>query len=124
MPKLDSIKEVILMNLNSSRKELIPFKIVLDIYEHYYKTYGFPTFDVLINEYIPTATLFYSNLTDEDIKYMHDSIYNSRELNDILTNKLKAFNSKKRSPYIKYFDQLNHNYKYFTGGIDQKMFCI
>ena len=47
LPKLNMIRKVINQGL-ISRKELIPIKIVLDIYENYYKNHDSLLFEVKV----------------------------------------------------------------------------
>ncbi len=61
---------------------MVPIKVILDIYEHYYIKYDYPTYEVsfrlkiknLCNSYIPTAILFYTSLSDESIKLIYEKL--------------------------------------------------
>lgn len=72
LPSLFKIRELINKELITG-KELIVMKSVLDIYEHYLISYDSPSY-VNLKEYISTALLFYSSLSDEDVKYMYDTL--------------------------------------------------
>ena len=46
LPSLDKIKEIILKKL-FNRKDLIPLKLIFDIYEEYFKNFNLMEFNVL-----------------------------------------------------------------------------
>lgn len=122
LPSLHSIRKLLLMQI-ITQKELLPLKFILDIYENYYKKYDLPCYKNLINEYITTSKLFYSNCTNEDCKSLYEKITSSKDLNEILVYKLKISLYKKKTEYVNYLDNLNKNYSKLIGGLDYKKFC-
>ena len=91
LPALDKIKNILFRRLISN-KELIPIKLVLDLYEHYYKNFDAPLYNVfiiiiktLLNEYIPLASMFYTNLSDEDLTSIYEKIVSEKEIYEILS---------------------------------------
>jgi len=95
LPKLEEIRVIIIKRL-ISHKELISIKIILDIYENFLKQYDYPLYDIYLNEFIPTALLFYSNLTEEDTKIIFDKIKNEKDVYELLKVRLKCIISKKK----------------------------
>jgi hypothetical protein len=86
LPKLQQMKMIFLRQL-FSRKDLILVKMILDIYEHYFKKNDHPLFQKLQEEYLPTAIIFYSSLSDEDTEYMYEKLRNAlnKELSELLS---------------------------------------
>ena len=78
LPKLSSIKYII-ENHFYSKKDLLPIKVVLDIYERYYTFYDEISIH-LKEDYLPVCKLFYSCLNEEDIKNIYESIVNNKRL--------------------------------------------
>lgn len=78
LPKLNSIK-MIIENHFYSKKDLLPIKVVLDIYERYFTLYD-ETSMHLKEDYLPVCKLFYSTLNEEDIKSIYESIVNNKRL--------------------------------------------
>lgn len=90
----------------------------------------------MIDEYIPTALLFYSLLSDEDIAYINDKLTSqtNNELYELLSKnsdliffleiKLNCFNAKKRSLYIKHLNSLKDDAKLLSGGLDVSKFIL
>ena len=78
LPKLGSIKYII-ENHFYSKKDLLPIKVVLDIYERYYTFYDEISIH-LKEDYLPVCKLFYSCLNEEDIKNIYESIVNNKRL--------------------------------------------
>jgi hypothetical protein len=120
LPDLKLIREIIKAN-NITKKELFTFKIILDIYEHFYKKFDGPLYDNLLFEYLPTATFFYSNLSEDNVKYLYDclSALTNREVYDSLLIKLKAVINKKKSCYLKHMDNLKKMLICFVGDLDK-----
>ena len=78
LPKLSSINNII-ENHFYSKKDLLPIKVVLDIYERYYTFYDEISIH-LKEDYLPVCKLFYSCLNEEDIKNIYESIVNNKRL--------------------------------------------
>ena len=120
LPDLKLIREIIQTN-NITKKELITFKMILDIYEHFYKKFDGPLYSKLLVEYIPTASNFYSNLSEDNIKYLYDWLTSvtNREIYEALMIKLKSFVNKKKCCYIKNLDDLKKMLICFVGDLDK-----
>lgn len=122
LPKLEDIKKIILHRL-ISHKELITIKLVLDLYENYLKQYDYPLYENYLNEYIPTAMLFYSNLTEEDTKAIFDKIKGEKEIYDIIKLKLKCLITKKKNKYLKNLNRNKADILGLLGGSGNDKFC-
>jgi hypothetical protein len=121
LPPLSKIREILLMEL-TLKKELVTIKVVLDIYEHYYKRYDCPLYEAFLSEFIPTALLFYAGLSDEDIRYVYNTVIDIKDVSDLLC-KLSSFNAKRRTLYIKYLENMKNSYINLSGGNECKHFC-
>lgn len=120
MPDLKLLREVLEAN-PVHKNELVTFKIILDIYEHFYKKFDGPMYSNLLYEYIPTATVFYSNLSDDDIKYIFESLgsFSYRDIYDSLITKIKAAINKKKKDYMKHLDNLKKMLICFIGNVNE-----
>jgi len=94
----------------------------LDLYEHYLKNFNFPTYEKLLNEYIPVAELFYTEFSSGDYLQIYDFLKEQYEVFDILTKKLGVNLYKFASMYSKNLHKLKDNYKNLVGGIDNSKF--
>ena len=82
LPNLKLLKKVLCQKM-ITKKELICLKLILDLYEHYFTKFDRPFYIKLQDEFIPTAFLFYSSLSEEDILYIHEKL-NAPALAEIL----------------------------------------
>ncbi len=105
-----------------SRKELVILKIILDLYAHYLIKFDLPDYKILLQEYIPTASLFYSNLSYEDSKHIFTTINSNKEISEILVGKMNSVISKTKAVYIKSLDDLKIKISHLTSGIDLSKF--
>lgn len=121
-PDLAKLKQIIGLKLISNVKELSVLKIILDLYEHYLKTFNFPTYEKLLNELIPVAELFYTQFASSDYSLIYDYLKEQHEVFDILTKKLGMNICKFASLNLKNLDKLKENYKSLVGGIDYSKF--
>ena len=55
------------------------------MYEGYYRKFESPLFNDLINEYIPTALLFYSALSEEEVEFIYESLNASKDIYKIMS---------------------------------------
>lgn len=95
LPDLTIMRDII-YKLMITEKEYVTIKIVLDIYEHYYTNYESFTNKKLLKEFLPTANLFYSILSDEDVKNIFDSIQKlPKEMSEIMSKFDIIINSRK-----------------------------
>ena len=115
MPTLDSLYKL-LSSEQIEKKELIVIKLILDIYEHYFKKFDHPLFCNLINEYVPTASLFYSLLTDNDISLLNNYI-KKKDMSEILFDKMRTVKLKNKSDILMRLNKLRMDYMCFTGNI-------
>ena len=73
-PKIKIIGDLIQSEL-IMRKEFVIVKIMLDIIIHYYSNYDLYNMNEFFDkELIPTALMFYSMLTDQDVKFVYEKI--------------------------------------------------
>jgi hypothetical protein len=123
-PPLDKIRLIINMRLISNIKELSVIKVILNIYEHYLKNFDLPNYDKFLNEYIPTAELFYREFQKNDYTTIYDYLKDQSEVFDILTKKLGLNLFKFASFSLKNITKMKENYKNLTEGIDCSKFCF
>lgn len=71
LPNLFEIKKIIEEGMFTT-KELLLFKIILDIYQYFLLKFDYPFYSKLLQEYIPTAFVFYNSLNNENIKLIYD----------------------------------------------------
>lgn len=105
----------------ASKKDLVPIKVVLDIYEHYYKNYDGPLYTRLLKEYIPVAKRFYTRLTLAEIAYIMENL--TPELKLLLSKKLQSYQSKRKHHWVRHLDQLRKFYHELTKGLTNNMLC-
>jgi len=123
-PPLDKLRIIINMKLISNIKELSVIKVILNIYEHYLKNFDLPNYDKLLNEYIPTAELFYSEFQKNDYTIIYEYLKGQPEVFDILTRKLGSNLFKFASFSLKNINKMKDNYKNLVEGIDSSKFCF
>jgi len=121
-PTLDKIKQIIRLKLISNTKELYVLKVILDLFEHYYKNFDLPTYERLLHDYISVAELFYSELSSNDCLVVYDCMKDHYELYEILTKKFNIYVNKNPSGYLKNLAKLKENYQNLVGGIDYSKF--
>lgn len=63
-----SIVHRVIKKKKYSEKEIILYKLYIDIYAHIIKKLEDPVFDKYINEILPLALTFYENLKDEEFR--------------------------------------------------------
>jgi hypothetical protein len=123
LPSLEQIQRIIFLRLISN-KELIPIKLVLDLFEHYFIHFDNPLYRCLIKQYIPIATSFYQSLSDEDLSYMYEKLNGMTETSDLLNNKLKVTLTKNRNKYLKKLANLKTEMLRIIGGNTKGQFII
>lgn len=123
-PSLEKLRTIINLKLISHIKELSVIKIILSIYEHYLKNFDVPNYDKLLNEFIPTAELFYSEFPKNDYTIIYEYLKGQSEVFDILTKKLGLNLYKFASFSLKNITKLKENYKNLVEGIDSSKFCF
>jgi hypothetical protein len=125
LPKLPVLFKILKMKL-FSKKEILTIKVILDIYEHYFKTYDLPGYNIYQQEYIPVAYFFYSNLSKEDINQLSNSFKSNKnkELQDILVLRMNSVIKKKKSDYLKYLEKAKINFTLLSQGMDLSKFYI
>lgn len=121
-PELEKLKQIILLRLISNVKELSVLKIILDLYEHYLKNFNFPTYNKLLNEYIPVAELFFSEFSSSDYSQIYGFLKEQYEVFDILTKKLGISQYKYASLFKKNLLKIKENYSNLVGGIEYSKF--
>lgn len=117
-PDLQKIKQIIALKLFSNLKELSVLKVILDLYEHYCKNFDFPTYDKLLNEYIPVAELFYCEFPSSNYSVIYEYLKDQYEVFEILTKKLNVHLYKFPSFHLKNLDKIKDYYKNLVDGID------
>jgi hypothetical protein len=119
LPSLKNLYKIIYFGWISKREYII-VKIILDIYEHYYKNYDFPIYTKLVSEYIPTAMLFYTNLNDNELKEINLTI-DRKDLHDLC--RMIIFKSNKKEDYIKMLNEMKKSYNRLSEGLKFSNFC-
>lgn len=123
LPNLKEIQNILVHRL-ITKLDLLPIKIILDIYEHFYINNDGPCYKNLINEYIPTALLFYAGLSEEDIKeFLYDKI-NSMSILKELINKLNGKVTSKKNNYIKILKKMKKEYSKLYLGLEEDKFVM
>jgi hypothetical protein len=135
LPKLSKIREIISGNMVYrkvnflSSKELFLIKLVLDFYEAYLRTFDCPLFNNLINELIPTALLFYSVLSDEEVELIYETFQTCRDIFKMMSkniydleNQLNCYFSKKKSMIINHLTILRNENLFLSGGNYNSLF--
>ncbi len=117
-PEFEKLKQIIALKLISNIKELSVLKVILDLYEHYYKNFDFPMYNKLINDYIPVAELFYCEFPSSNYSVVYEYLKDQYEVFDILTKKLNVNLYKFPSFYLKNLDKTRDYYKNLVDGID------
>lgn len=124
LPSLEKLRIIINLKLISNIKELSVIKIILNIYEHYLKNFDVPNYEKLLNEFIPTAELFYSEFHKNDYTIIYDYLKGQTDVFDILTKKLGLNLYKFASFSLKNLSKMKDNYKNLVEGIDTSKFCF
>lgn len=62
------------MEVEKNKKNIYFIKICLDIYEDYLKTFDYPLFKKYKNPFLIVAITFYSKLSEEQFKLIHDQV--------------------------------------------------
>lgn len=71
LPSLNSIYYIINQRM-LNKKEVICMKVIIDIYEHYMRTFEHSNFFKIRQLYLSTVGLFYASLTEEEISFIYD----------------------------------------------------
>jgi hypothetical protein len=82
LPDLYKMRQMFYQGL-ISRKEITTMKVILDLYEHYYM--NFDASCKLLNDYLPTAVLFYSTLSDEDLAFIQEKLSQMKEVYEVIS---------------------------------------
>jgi hypothetical protein len=83
-PSLKVIK-MLLFSEYIVQKEVVFIKIVFDLMMHYYSSYEKNNHQAIINELAPTMLLFYSSLTNEDLKYLYKKLSEIKDTSLLLS---------------------------------------
>lgn len=124
LPPLNKLK-IILESEEICRKELLPFKFILDIYEHYLLKFDVPYYNSVLYEYIPLAMQFYSSYSNEDFLNLQQAFTSSlhKDLYSTMSIRMKNVFYKKGSLYIKRLNEIKNNLTNLIVGLDSSKFC-
>lgn len=76
LPSLKGIRDILNQRM-IAKKELICIKTVIDIHDHYLRTYNKGLNRFTLNEvFMPLICLFYSLLTENEVEFIYDAITN------------------------------------------------
>jgi hypothetical protein len=114
LPNLNSLSILLEKGL-LSQKEKICFKVILDIYFHFYNNYclGSPP---SLDSPLPLIIRFYKSLNYEDANHIFDQIKSSRELYSCL-RALNVKLTKKKIDYIIFYQKIEEKIKLLENGI-------
>ena len=128
LPKLEKINEIIKKKLYTD-KDLLPIKLVLDIYENYYKNdilfyEVMSTFtQIFKKDFYPTVNEFYISLSYEQLDKLYIKLVNERGyFKKVAENKIVIF--KRRDKYLDYYKNLKSNLMMLYEGINKNSFIL
>ena len=125
LPKLEKIKEIIFAK-KIHKKEFIPVKIILDIYENYLlqDPLGFRNNQDIIL-FLQISEFFYKKITSEiDTYEMFNTLINEMEKTSNIILEMKCIIAKKRKIYLSHLESIYKNYISINKGLNQSSFVL
>ena len=107
-----------------NNEDLIMIKIVLDIVEHYILNYDKILSHHYLNEFVPTANLFYSHLSQEEVEILYERVFGDDEIKILLVDKLKVKIFRSKSSYLKIMNKMKIEKHSLIEGIEEKLFIL
>ena len=117
LPDISKMKEIISKQYFSS-KDLLPMKLVLDIYMHYFNLNDLPLLNKLSKEIIPLQIMFYNSLSEVQINLIYNIINKDKELKKC---KILIINSNKKE-YLDFFKNMLHESELLSSGVQENHF--
>ena len=125
LPKLDLIKKII-FSKKIHKKEFIPIKIVLDIYENYLLQNSFSFInnkDIIL--FLEISEFFYKKITsDEDTNEMFSTLINEMEKTSNIILEMKCIIARKRKIYLSHLKTLFNDYISISKDLNQNLFIL
>ena len=125
LPKLEQIKKII-FSKKIHKKELLPIKIILDIYENYLlqDPLGFRNNQDIIL-FLQISEFFYKKITSEiDTYEMFNTLINEMEKTSNIILEMKCIIAKKRKIYLSHLESIYKNYISINKGLNQSSFVL
>ena len=125
LPKLEQIKKII-FSKKIHKKELLPVKIILDIYENYLlqDPLGFRNNQDIIL-FLQISEFFYKKITSEiDTYEMFNTLINEMEKTSNIILEMKCIIAKKRKIYLSHLESIYKNYISINKGLNQSSFVL
>ena len=125
LPKLEQIKKII-FSKKIHKKELLPIKIILDIYENYLlqDPLGFRNNQDIIL-FLQISEFFYKKITNEiDTYEMFNTLINEMEKTSNIILEMKCIIAKKRKIYLSHLESIYKNYISINKGLNQSSFVL
>ena len=125
LPKLEQIKKII-FSKKIHKKELLPIKIILDIYENYLlqDPLGFRNNQDIIL-FLQISEFFYKKITSEiDTYEMFNTLINEMEKTSNIILEMKCSIAKKRKIYLSHLESIYKNYISINKGLNQSSFVL
>ena len=125
LPKLEEIKKIV-FSKKIHKKEFIPLKITLDIYENYLlqDSYSFiNNKDIIL--FLEISEYFYKKITrDEDTFEMFTSLINEMEKTSNIIFEMKCIIARKRKIYLSHLKTIYNDFLSISKGLNQKLFIL
>ena len=125
LPKLEEIKKIV-FSKKIHKKEFIPLKITLDIYENYLlqDSYSFiNNKDIIL--FLEISEYFYKKITrDEDTFEMFNSLINEMEKTSNIIFEMKCIIARKRKIYLSHLKTIYNDFLSISKGLNQKLFIL
>ena len=125
LPKLEEIKKIV-FSKKIHKKEFIPLKITLDIYENYLlqDSYSFiNNKDIIL--FLKISEYFYKNITrDEDTFEMFNSLINEMEKTSNIIFEMKCIIARKRKIYLSHLKTIYNDYISISKDLNQNLFIL
>ena len=125
LPKLEQIKKIV-FSKKIHKKELLPIKIILDIYENYLlqDPLGFRNNQDIIL-FLQISEFFYKKITSEiDTYEMFYTLINEMEKTSNIILEMKCIIAKKRKIYLSHLESIYKNYISINKGLNQSSFVL
>ena len=125
LPKLEEIKKIVLSK-KIHKKEFIPLKITLDIYENYLlqDSYSFiNNKDIIL--FLEISEYFYKKITrDEDTFEMFNSLINEMEKTSNIIFEMKCIIARKRKIYLSHLKTIYNDFISISKDLNENLFIL
>ena len=125
LPKLEEIKKIV-FSKKIHKKEFIPLKITLDIYENYLlqDSYSFiNNKDIIL--FLEISEYFYKKITrDEDTFEMFNSLINEMEKTSNIIFEMKCIIARKRKIYLSHLKTIYNDFISISKDLNENLFIL